>query len=110
MSQKLKFKTFQRSYRPLPAGPTSLDTTPSEALPPDLISIRFGPEKADFGSDLGHNQVQGEGFGGGRVQSRRSGWEGSVAPQKVLKLNVSGAFLKKSPPEPLRPSLRLACH
>ena len=35
---------FPRSYRALPAGPTPLDPTPSEALPPDLLRTRFRPD------------------------------------------------------------------
>ena len=67
----------------------------------DLILTRFGPEKAALGpnrvkirSKLGQNQVKigsssvpGEGFGGGRGQRGRSGWEGSVAPPESLDLS-----------------------
>ena len=46
-------------------------------------------------SKSGPNQVWGEGFGGGRVQRRRSGWKASVAPRKVL--NILGLLcLQKS--------------
>ena len=57
----------------------------------DVVSSRFGPDIRLFRSALGQNQVKigsesgpGRGFGGGRVQRGRSGWEGSVAPRKVL--------------------------
>ena len=65
---------------------------PSPGPDPDPILTRFGPEKADFVSESGQksgpNQVRGEGFGGGQGQRGRSGWEGSVAPRKVLILGV----------------------
>ena len=65
-----------------------------------LIRTRFGPEIRHFGSESGPNrvksrsksgpdQVRGEGFGGGRVQRGRSGWEGSVAPPESLDLIVT---------------------
>ena len=100
-SQNLGYvQDFPRSYRASPARPTPLDLTPSEPLPAelfrpdfDLILTRFGPEKADFGSESDQNQVKigsetglGEGFGGGRVQRGRSSWEGSVAPPESLEV------------------------
>ena len=45
-----------------------------------------GPNWVKIRSKSGLNQVLGEGFRGGRVQRGRSGWEGSVAPRKVLTL------------------------
>ena len=39
--RKSIFKTFRRSYRAFPAGPTPLDLIPSEPLPADLFRTRF---------------------------------------------------------------------
>ena len=59
---KVRFKTFRRT-RPPPN-------------PSPWVQIRSG----------------GEGFRGGQVQRGSSGWEGSVAPQKVLKLGSAIIF------------------
>ena len=53
---------------------------------PDLDLKRriSSPNRVEIGSKSGPNQVRGVGFGGGRVQRGRSGWEGSVAPPESL--------------------------
>ena len=65
----------------------------------DLISTRFGPEKVDFGSESGQNQVKigfESALGGrvrrGRALRGRSGWNGPLAPRKVLTLGHSMLF------------------
>ena len=100
----LKVKTFRRSYRAFPAGPTPLDPTPPNPsfrtrFRPDfdLILTRFGPEIRLFGSKSGLNWVRNEGFGGGRVQRGRSGWEGSAAPRESLELKVLVHNCPRSP-------------
>ena len=90
------------SNRASPAGPTPLDPTPSEPLLLDLIWTRFSPDFARKGgfqvrieSKPSENRVPdpGEGFRGGRARGR-SGWEGSVAPRKVLTLHLKPGHLK----------------
>ena len=88
-------KTFRRSYRGIAARPTPPGRTPSEPLPPDVIWIRFwpdfdliwgisGPNRVQIRSKSGSNHVRGEGRGGGLARRGRSGWNGPVAPRKVL--------------------------
>ena len=89
-------RTFRRSYRALPAGPTCLDLTPLPNPSPrtwfgtrfwpdfDPIRTRKGGFRVRIGSKSGQNRVRigsgGRGSGGGQVQTGRSGWQGSVAP------------------------------
>ena len=100
-ADKLSVKTFRRSYRALPAGPTSLDPTLSGPLPPDLIRTRFkfdliltrkGGFRVRIGTKSGQNRVRiRSGFGGGRVQRGRSGWEGSVPKGPSRTKNSTGS-------------------
>ena len=57
-----RVKAFRRSYRGFPvrtypSGPDPLRTPPPRP-DSDPILTRFGPQKADFGSESGQNQVK----------------------------------------------------
>ena len=74
--------------------PRLIQTDPKSAI--------SGPNRVKIRSESGLNQVWREGFGGGRVQRGRSGWEGSVAPRKVLSL----AFPEPNPETQRKHTLR----
>ena len=59
----------------------------------DLIGPDFDLVLGDFRSEPGPNQAWGEGLGGGPARRGRSGWNGPVAPRKVLTLSLISLFL-----------------
>ena len=87
-----RVKSFGRTYRAIPAGPTPLAPIPSEHPRADLIWTRFWPDldlKSPFsGQKSGPNQVWANVFGEGWAQRGRSSCHGPVGPPKVLKIGL----------------------
>ena len=110
LSSRLSGGATEPSQPDLPLW-TRPPPNPSPRPGPDPTLTCFDPFRTRKGGfqvrirskSAGPDQIRGEGFGGGRVQRGRSGWERSVAPRKVLTVlskTVFGPFPIFGSPKP----------